>query len=72
MIRRKDISKERLGAIVDNLCEWAAEHDDEFVEAFLQASGMTEEEAYAFDLTDSISENLDEWFYELLRENNEG
>ena len=36
MIRRKDISKERLGAIVDNLCEWAAEHDDEFVEAFLQ------------------------------------
>lgn len=58
MVRRKDISKERLEAIVDNLCAWAAEHDDEFVEAFLQASGMTEEEAYAFDLTDSISENL--------------
>ena len=60
MVRREDISKERLGAIVNNLCAWAAEHDDEFVEAFLKASGMTEEEAYAFDLIDSVSENLDE------------
>ena len=72
MLTRENISKERLGQILDNLCAWAAEHDDEFIEAFLQASGMSEEEAYAFDLIDSVSENLDEWFYELLRENNEG
>ena len=60
MITRENISKERLGQILDNLCAWAVEHDDAFLERFIKVSGMTEEEAYAFELTDSISENLDE------------
>ena len=47
-----EFTKERLEKIVNNLCAWAAEHDNEFINAFLDAGDFTLEEAKHFELNE--------------------
>ena len=75
-----NLSRERLEQIVNNLCDWACEHDREFTECFIQAAGLTYEEALDLGLLEDVEpepDEVDAWaqdelFYELLEENNEG
>lgn len=40
----KEISNQRLLQILDNLFAWAADHDQEFYECFIEASGISSHE----------------------------
>lgn len=43
-----EVSKERLEEILNNLCAWALEHSEEFVNDFVYAGDFTSEEAKKF------------------------
>lgn len=75
-----NLSRKRLEQIVNNLCDWACKYDEEFKECFIQAAGLTYEEALDLNLLEDVEPEpaevdawaQDELFYELLEENNEG
>lgn len=41
---KTEITKKRLLKILDNLFTWAVDHDQEFYECFIAASGITSKE----------------------------
>lgn len=45
-----EFTKERLEEILNNVCAWVGEHDNEFINAFLYAGDFTLEEAKHFEL----------------------
>lgn len=46
------MTKERALEIINNLTEWAMEHDDEFIDCFVDAMGLTNEESDELGWTD--------------------
>ena len=48
------MTKERLQKILNNILAWGNEHDDEFMQCMVEASGMTKEEAKELE--------VEEWY----------
>lgn len=45
-----EVTDERKAEMLDELIGWALEHDAEFIECFISAAGMSEEEAHMLEL----------------------
>lgn len=48
------MTKERLKELLDNILGWGSEHDDEFMQCMVEASGMTKAEAKELE--------VEEWY----------
>ncbi len=56
-----NINKKRLRKLLDNILAWGCEHDNEFMQCMIEASGMTKEEAKELEVEEFIeSEEEDE------------
>lgn len=62
--------KERLQEVLLNLVGWALDHNDEFYEAFIHASGLTQEELREVhqDFLEAAEEDLLEQFFQSILE----
>lgn len=51
------MTNERLKEIVENLLDWGGDHDDEFLQCMIYASGMNKEECKEFGVDDLFLSN---------------
>lgn len=54
------INEKRLRELLDNILSWGCEHDSEFMQCMVEASGMTKEEAKELDVEEYIEDEGEE------------